>query len=57
MQTSEPVERATPAKHAIGRMMTAADAVKLTERLDPIPKRPPAPSVRRSGKRPIRIRR
>jgi len=30
-QTSEPVERATPAKDAIGRMMTAADATKLIE--------------------------
>jgi len=36
---------------AIGRMMTAADAATLIERLDAIPKRPPAPSVRRKGTR------
>jgi hypothetical protein len=34
---------------AIGRMMTAADATRLVERLDPIPKRPPAPSSGRMG--------
>jgi hypothetical protein len=36
---------------AIGRLMTAADARKLIDRLDQIPKKPPAPSVRRSRRR------
>jgi hypothetical protein len=36
---------------AIGRLMTAADARKLIDRVDQIRKKPPAPSVRRSGKR------
>ena len=31
------------------RMTTAADATRLIELLDPIPKRPPAPSVRRGA--------
>jgi len=40
----------------IGRMITAAECTKLIERIDPIPKRPPAPSVRRKGtRRPQRI--
>ncbi len=34
-RTLEPVERATPAKDAIGRTMTASGAAKLIERLDP----------------------
>jgi len=42
-------------EEAIGRMMSAADAGKLIERLDPIPKRPPAPSVRTGRRRVLRI--
>jgi hypothetical protein len=40
---------------AVGRLMTAADAAKLVEALDPIPKKPPAPSIRRKASARTRL--
>jgi hypothetical protein len=39
---------------AVGRLMSAEDAAKLIERIDRIPKKPPAPSVRREAGREAR---